>query len=156
ALAHFTAVTRLNPGRADAWIRLGCRKYRGRWMNEAEVAAEKAEADAQKQADAAWTPRLKQWWKAHLAEPDLVRRAASEHALADPLEPRAVRPTRSLFSAGTPDQQPVAARLLTRIDAPDASRELARLTARGCTPEVRRAAAEALARRGPSEVLDPL
>ena len=51
ATAHFTSVTRLDPNRADAWARLGCRKVGSRWLSEAQVAAEQAEADAQKQAN---------------------------------------------------------------------------------------------------------
>jgi hypothetical protein len=156
ALAHFTAVTRLDPGRADAWLRLGCRRYYGRWMTDAEVAAVAAEADAQKRADAQWVPRLKDWWRALLAEADRARRAEAEAALDEALEPRAVRPIRSLFAAGTPSQQLAAVRLLDRIDSPESSAELARLTGQGRTDEVRRGAAFAVSRRDPNEVVAPL
>ena len=54
ATAHFTSVTRIDPNRADAWARLGCRKFGGRWLSETQVAAEQAEAEIQKQANVRW------------------------------------------------------------------------------------------------------
>ena len=48
ATAHFTQVTRLDPTNRAAWLRLGCRWYQGRWVNEEQIAAEEAEIRSQK------------------------------------------------------------------------------------------------------------
>src|SRR5579883_1784362 len=47
ALAHLTAVTRLDPAREAAWKHLGCKKHNGRWMTDAQLDAEKAEGELQ-------------------------------------------------------------------------------------------------------------
>jgi tetratricopeptide (TPR) repeat protein len=154
AIAHFTAVTRLDPGRADAWSRLGCRKVGGRWLSEAQIAAEQAEAWAQKEADGRWGRRLRQWWKDWLA--DTGHRPEAEEALAQELEPRAVPTIRTLFDRGTAEQQLVAVRLYDRIDSPEATRELSRFATVDRHPEVRQCAVEALTRRDPKEVIEPL
>src|SRR4051794_25788719 len=49
AQAHLAAVVRLDPSREAAWKHLGYKKVNGRWVTEAQVEAEKAEAEAQKQ-----------------------------------------------------------------------------------------------------------
>ena len=147
-------VTRLAPERADAWLRLGCRKYAGRWVSEPQAAAERAESDAQRQADVRWGPRLKQWWLAWLADKD--HRAEAEETLAEALEPRAVPSIQKLFASGTPDQQVVAVRLLRHIDSAEASRGLAQLAAKGRSSEVRALASLSLTRRDPNEAIDPL
>jgi hypothetical protein len=154
AIAHFTAVTRLDPNCADAWSRLGCRKVGGRWLSEAQIAAEQAEATAQKRADERWGPRLKQWWKDWLADKD--HRPEAEEALARELEPRAVPTIRALFTHGTDEQQLVAVLLYDRIDSPEATRELSRFATLDRDPEVRQRAVEALTRRDPKEVIEPL
>src|SRR4051794_28316575 len=38
ATAHFTAVTRLDPSREQAWKHLGLRKHEGRWMTPEQIA----------------------------------------------------------------------------------------------------------------------
>src|SRR5205807_2210695 len=47
ALAHLTAVTRLDPNRVAPWKHLGFRLHGGRWESPEQIAAEKAEAEAQ-------------------------------------------------------------------------------------------------------------
>ena len=59
ASAHLATVTRLDPGREAAWKRLGCKKVGGRWVTDAQLAAEALEADAQRKADKTWKPLLK-------------------------------------------------------------------------------------------------
>src|SRR2546421_212392 len=61
AMAHLSTVVRLDPGREAAWKRLGCKKHNGRWVTEAQLVAEKTEAEAQRQADKTWRPRLAKW-----------------------------------------------------------------------------------------------
>jgi hypothetical protein len=154
AIAHYTAVTRLDPNNAEAWTRLGCRKVGGRWLSEAQIAAEKAETDAQRSADAKWGKRLRQWWKDWLA--DKERRPEAEETLGEELEPRAVPMIRTLFSRGTAEQQLVAVQMYDRIDAPAATRDLSRLATMDRDPEVLQSAIDALTRRDPKEVIEPL
>jgi hypothetical protein len=59
--AHLTAVTRLDPGRDAAWIRLGCKKQGGRRVTDAQLATERDEAEAQRKADRYWKPLLVKW-----------------------------------------------------------------------------------------------
>src|SRR5262249_37390844 len=54
ARSHLAAVTRLAPGRKEAWVRLGYRKDGRLWKTEAQIAAERAEAEAQQRADEYW------------------------------------------------------------------------------------------------------
>ena len=51
ATAHLTEVTRLDPQNRSAWLKLGCRLYRGRWQNEEQIASQEAELGAQADAD---------------------------------------------------------------------------------------------------------
>ncbi len=60
-MIEFEAVTQLDPRREAAWKKLGYVKHDGRWMTPAQVAAEKAETDAQRKADARWRPLLQKW-----------------------------------------------------------------------------------------------
>ena len=73
ATAHFTAVIRLDPSREAAWKRLGYKKHGGRWVTDAQVAAEKAEADAQKHADRTWKPLLERYRRCWLSPPGVRR-----------------------------------------------------------------------------------
>src|SRR3954452_8166510 len=86
AETHFSVVTRLDPAREAAWKRLGCKKYDGRWMTDAQVAREKEEAELQKRADRHWKPLLTKWrgWLG-----DRARRAEAEESLASVTDPRA-------------------------------------------------------------------
>ena len=80
ARAHFSVVTRLDPSREAAWKRLGCKKVNGRWVTEAQVAAEKDEAEAQKKADRHWKPLLTKWrgWLGDKNKRDEAEKALSE------------------------------------------------------------------------------
>jgi hypothetical protein len=141
ARAHLVAVTRLDPSREAAWKRLGYRKHGPRWVTDAQLTAERAEADAQKQADQRWKPRLEKW-RAGLAEK--AKRAAAEDGLATVTDPRAVPMVWSVFAVGDAGRQKVAVRVLGQIDAPSASRGLAVLAVFSRLAEVRRLAAETL------------
>jgi hypothetical protein len=154
AAAHFTAVTRLAPGRADAWQKLGCRRYRGRWMTEAQVRTEEAEDAARRDADRRWREPLRQWWRDWVVRKDPQARSESIAAVASSLEPRAVPTILSLFAKGDAEQQFAEVGLLDRIDAPDASRELARLAVVGRDDAVRSEAASALTRRDSTEAIE--
>jgi hypothetical protein len=153
ALAHFTAVTRIAPGRTDAWQKLGCRQYRGRWLTEAQVRAEEAEEHARREADRRWRERLRQWWRDYVILKEEPSRSESAAALGPSLEPRAVPTILSLFAKGDAEQQLAEARLLDRIDAPEASKELARLAVIGRDETVRREAADALVHHDTTEAI---
>ncbi len=154
AVAHFTAVTRLAPNRADAWQKLGCRHYRGRWMTEAQVRAEEDEDQARRDADRRWREPLRQWWRDYVALKDPQARSGFAATLAPSLEPRAVPTILSLFAKGDAEQQLAEVRLLDRIDAPEASQELARLAAVGRDDEVRSEAADAIVRRDSNDAIE--
>ncbi|HEX8199240.1 MAG TPA: hypothetical protein VF590_02045, partial [Isosphaeraceae bacterium] len=141
AVAHFTAVTRLDPGREAAWKRLGYRRHDGRWMTAEQAAAETAEAEEQKKANQHWQPLLEKW-RSWLGE--TARRGEAEAALAELSDPRAVPAIWRVFGLRTAAHQVRAVQLLGQLDAPTASRALAILAVSGKTAEVRRVATETL------------
>ena len=153
ARAHFTAVTRLDPNRDQAWKRLGYKKYAGKWTTHERIVAEQAEADAQKRADRRWRPRLERW-KGMLNDPSSAVKAHA--ALAAVIDPRAVRAVEVVFGDGTRSSELVAVRLLGQLDGGPASVALAGLAVRSESPEVRRAAAETLVQRDPREFISHL
>ena len=53
---EFTIVCQLDPRREAAWKKLGYLKQNGKWTTTARIAAERAEAEAQRKADAHWRP----------------------------------------------------------------------------------------------------
>ncbi len=153
ARAHLTAVTRLDPGREAAWARLGFRRHAGRWMTDAEIMAEKAEAAAQRAANRRWKTRLEQW-KRWLD--DKRRRSAAEQFLVGATDPRAVPSVVAVFGAAAPSHQLVAVQLLGQMNAATSSRALAALAVSSPSPEVRRRAIETLVRRDPRDFVAPL
>lgn len=153
ALAHFTAVTRLDPSRDAAWKRLGCKKHEGRWLRPEQIAAEKAEAEAQRSANRKW-PAVFRKYRKDLAEK--LNRANAEAALGDVTDPRAVPAIWKVFVEEDPRGQGIAVRMLGQLDGGAASRALAALAVRGETDEVRRAAVETLRRRDPRDYLSLL
>jgi len=150
ARAHLIAVTRLDPTRDGAWKRLGYRKHDGRWVTDASLAAEKAEAEAQKQADRRWKPFLEKHRAALLAR---EKRAEAEAALAEVTDPRAAASVARVFGAGRPGDHEWAVRLLGQIDGAAASRSLAALAVSSPSAEARRSAVETLRGRDTREFL---
>ena len=147
AKAHFTAATRIDPGKETAWKRLGYTKHDGRWATDAQLAAEKADADAQKTADRKWKPLLEKW-KAQLDRPS--QQAEAEANLLTVTDSRAVASVGKVFGSSDSDG-PRLVQLLGQIDAPSSSRALAYLAAFSPSPDVRRTATETLRGRDPRE-----
>lgn len=147
ARAHLAAVTELDPGREAAWRRLGYKKVDGRWATAAQLAAETAQNQEQKQADRHWRPILE---RARDRLASKARRIEAEDELARIDDPRAVPSICRVFGGSEPHQQ-VAVRLLGQIDSPQASQALAALAIGGRSAVVRRAAAESLIRRDPRD-----
>jgi hypothetical protein len=127
---------------------LGCKKVGGRWVSEAQLAAEKEEAEAQKKADKHWKPLLTKW-RGWLGEAN--RRDEAERLLAGINDPRAVASVWSVLVAGSASTHTVAVQVLGQIDAPAASRALAFLAVFDPSAEVRRRATETLRQRDPRE-----
>jgi hypothetical protein len=150
AAVELVAVTRLDPRRESAWKKLGYEKWDGRWMPAEEVRALRAEAEAQRQADAHWRPLLARW-KAWLGQDS--RRAEAEAALVRVDDPRAVPSIWRVFALGGPADQERAIDMLGRLEGERPARALAGLAVYGKTEVVRRAAVATLARRPHDDTL---
>ena len=154
ATAHLAAVVRLDPKRESAWRRLGYKKQKdGHWATDEQVAAAKADAEAQRKADRRWRPLLEKW-KGQLATRE--KRAEAEDQLAGVTDPRAVPSIWRVFAAGKEADQLRAVQLLGQVDAPKATQGLAVLAVAAPSAEVRKAATETLRRRDPREFLGML
>ncbi len=147
---EFLIVCQLDPNREAAWKKLGYLKQNGKWTTPAKIAAERAEAEAQKKADAHWRPLI-QGWKTGLARKE--KRAESERALAAVTDPRAVPSIWKAFATGKPEDQEMAIDILGHIEGERPSRALAGLAILGKNEVIRRAATTSLARRDHMDVL---
>jgi hypothetical protein len=154
ATAHFTAVTQIAPRRTEAWRKLGCALYHGRWLDAEQVAAERAEDEAQKKADSQWEPTLSRWKK------DLVfdnpQREAAVAALSEITDTRAVPSIHRVLARGNRAQQDVAVRMLGRIECRASSQALATMSLFDRWPEVRTVAIDELKRRDPRDFVDAM
>jgi hypothetical protein len=153
AVAHYTAVTRLSPDRADAWKRLGFVRSRGRWMKPEQVAAEAAQRKQQLEANAKWQPKLLNL-RVRMAEK--AQRPGAEAELAKVDDPYAVPAVWRVFGRSRPEHQKVAVQLLGQIDAPSAAGPLLALAVWANDPEIRQAASETVFRRDRREWLGQL
>ena len=154
-MAHYYVVTRLDPSRDIAWIRLGYKKHKDRWVKPDDLAAQKLEAERQKHADTQWKPRLEKLREAH---GEHGRDAATEGragTLPGDRSPR-VPMIWKIFGNGSEKMQLVAVELLSQIEGPAASFWLAVLAIEKPSPEVRERAARALAHRDPRDVIGRL
>jgi hypothetical protein len=147
ARAHFQSVVRLEPRRADAWKRLGYRQHEGRWLTDPQIAAGKAEAEAQQQADRKWKPLLEAIRRKLATAPKRAEAAAELTAIDDP---RAVPSIIRVFGRVSAEQ-PRTVQLLGQIDSIASSKALAFLAVAGRSTEARRVATETLKNRDPIE-----
>jgi len=155
ALAHYNEVIRLDPSREVAWRHLGYKKLGHRWIKPEEAAAQKRDAEHQKQADKHWKSKLERL-REGLTSKDLARRAKAEQELAEVTDPRAIPMIWALFLRGSERLQIAAIQMLSQIDGPAASNALAVLAVINPSAEVRRRATERLVRRDPRDVVGRL
>ena len=146
SVAHLTIVTRLDPNHEAAWKRLGCKKRDGRWVSDAQLAAEKVEADAQRAADRRHRADLL-GIRDRLDDRDPARRSEARARLDALTDPRATPSVRAVFGFGKPAHQTIAVQLLGQIDSPAATRTLIELALKAGSAEVRRLATETLKRK---------
>jgi Pretoxin HINT domain len=151
AMAHDTAVTRLDPSREQAWKKLGCVKFEGRWLTPAQIVALKVHREAQRQADRYWLPIVERW-KNLMESPQ--RQAEIEAAMLEMNDPRAVPSIWKVFAQGSSKDQVRAVRLFSQIDSTEASQRLAMIAIFGGTEKVRRQAIETLRGRDVRWTLD--
>ncbi len=152
AMAHYHLVTRLDPSRDIAWIRLGYKKNKDRWQKPDILAAQKLEADRQKHADQQWKPRLEKLREAMESSVE-TRRLKAEREVYQVTDPRAVPAIFKTFGSGSERSQQVAVELLSQIDGPMSSFCLLTMAIQKPSNEVRDRAARALALRDPRDVI---
>jgi hypothetical protein len=155
ARAHLEAVVRLDPDREAAWVKLGCRKYQGRWLTPEQIAREAAERSAQRKADARWLASLRKV-KGDLQGRSQIARASAEDRLAGVTDPRAARAVWAMFALGDEADQARAVRLFGQLDGPEAALDLAALTVYSMSAQVRADASATLVRRDPRDFVGPL
>ena len=155
AIAHYTAVTQIDPARDAAWKHLGYKKQGGRWVKPEEAVAAKQEAAQQKQADRHWKTKLERL-RDGLESKDASRRAKAEQELAQVVDPRAVPMIWAMFVRGGGRRQIAAVQMLGQIDGPAASNGLAVLAVFSPSGTVRGRATETLIRRDPRDVVGRL
>jgi tetratricopeptide (TPR) repeat protein len=155
ALAHYSAVTRINPSRDSAWKHLGYKKQGDRWVKPDEAAAAKQEAARQKQADKHWKTKLERL-RDGLESKDAARRTKAEQGVTEVTDPRAVPMIWAIFVRGGERLQIAAVQMLGQIDGPSASNALAAIAVFSPAAEARRRAIETLTRRDPRDFVGRL
>ncbi len=155
AMVHYNVVTRFNPSRDIAWVRLGFMKTHDRWVKPDDLAAQKLEADRQKRADKEWKPRLEKL-RGALESAIETRRLKAQREVYQITDPRAVPMIWRTFASGSATIQLVAVELFSQIDGPTASNGIAMLALDSPSPDVRKRAAQALLQRDPRDVIGRL
>ena len=152
AMAHYYLVTRLDPSRDIAWIRLGYKKHKDRWFKPEDLAAQKLEADRQKRADVHWKSRLEKL-RDGLESKIEARRLKSQREVYQVNDPRAVPLIARILGNGGEQSQVVAVELLSQVEGPAASFWLTALAITKPSPAIRDRATKALARRDPRDII---
>ncbi len=154
ATAHFTVVTQIAPRRTEAWKKLRCELYRGRWLDAGQVAAERADAEAQKKADRHWEPILSRWKKDLVL--DSPQRQAAVAALSEITDTRAVPSIQRVLGHGNQVQQEMAVQMFSRIECPASSHALGVMSLIDRWPRVRTVAIRELKRRDPRDFIEAM
>jgi hypothetical protein len=155
AIAHYSEVVRLAPGREAAWRHLGYKKQGNRWVKPEEQAAERLEAERQKHVDRQWKPKLERI-RDGLDSKDPSRRARTDEAIAQVTDYRAVPMIWAVMMRGPEKSRIAAVQMFGQVDGPAASNALAALAIFNPSPDVRARATETLARRDPRDVIGRL
>ncbi len=150
AVAHLTAVTRLDPTRSSAWKHLGYKVHAGRWMTGDQIAAEATEADAQGRADRHWRPVFERA-RGYLAFKSHDRQEQAAAILATATDSRVVPSVVAVLGRGPEPAHSLGVQILGRIDSPASSRALAEFAVSSPWESIRRAAVETLRRRDPRD-----
>ncbi len=152
ALAHYHVVTGLDPSRDIAWLRLGYKKHRDRWVKPDDLAAQKLEADRQKRADMHRKSRLEKLRDA-LESSVATRPLKAEKELYQITDPHAVPAMWRTFASGSEKMQLVAVELFTQIEGPGASFCLPLMAIDNPSSAIRARTAQAIAHRDPRDVI---
>jgi Pretoxin HINT domain len=152
AVAHYYLVTRLDPSRDIAWIRLGYKKHKDRWFKPEALAAQKLDAERQKRANLYWKPRLERL-REGLESNVETRRLKAERELYGVNDPRAIPQIAKILGHGTEQNQIVAIELLSQIEGPAASFWIAVLAIQSPSLKVAEQATRTLSRRDPRDVI---
>jgi hypothetical protein len=152
AMAHYHLVTRLDPSRDIAWLRIGFKKHHDRWFKPDDLAAQKLDAERQKRADTQWKSRLEKLREA-MESPVESRRLKAERELYQITDPRAVPMIFKLFGNTGERMQLVAVELLSQIDGSTASFDMLAIGLQSQSSAVRERAAQALSRRDPRDLI---
>ena len=155
AMVHYHAVTRIDPSRDIAWIKLGYKKNKDRWVKPDDLAAQKLELELQKKADAHWKTRLEKLRDAVDSKAE-ARRLKAERELYEITDPRAVAMIWKTFGTGGEKSRLLAVTLFSQIDGPAASFWLAALALDKTSAAVRESAMTARLRRDPRDVIGQL
>ena len=155
AMVHYHLVTRIDPSRDVAWIKLGYKKHKDRWQKPEDLAAQKQETELQKHADTMWKARLEKLREALDSKVE-TRRLKAEREVHEITDPRAVNMIWKTFGNGSEKSQLLAIELLSQIEGPTASFWLAVLALEKPSAVVRQRAAAALSRRDPRDVIGRL
>jgi hypothetical protein len=153
AEAEFVTATDLDPQLDLAWKHLGFVRLNGRWVSADRLAADRAEAKAQAEANARWEASLKKW-RSWLR--DKARRDEAVDQLTKMADPRAVPAICRVFMDDSADHQQWAVKLLDQIRTPESSRALATMAVFSGLDDIREKAIQILKRRPPSEYLGML
>lgn len=151
--AHLRAALRIDPKRTSVWKKLGYKRLGGRWVTDELLAAEKVEAETQKQANEFWSARLAGLLKDRR---DRSKATDAQAALDEIRDPRAVPAIWKQVVLGKNGDPELGIRMLARQDAPETSRLLAMLAVGHNADRVRNQAAQVLRCRDPREFAGPL
>ncbi|WP_165226162.1 polymorphic toxin-type HINT domain-containing protein [Aquisphaera insulae] len=155
AQAHYRLAVRLDPSRELAWRRLGYKRQGRHWVHPDEEAARKAEADAQKKANADWQPRMVKIREGLLAANPAAREAA-ERQLAAITDRRATPSIMTILATGNERLQLDAVQALGQLDGQMAVAGLAQLAVFSDSAAVRSNASATLVRRDTRSITDGL
>ena len=151
AMAHYHLVTRLDPSRDIAWIRLGYKKHKDRWISP-KTWLPRSSTPIARSTPTAMETSARETARSD-GEPGRKRRLTAEREVYKVIDPRAVPAIVKTFGSGGERMQQVAVELLSQIDSPMSSFCLLTMAIQKPSSEVRDRAARALTLRDPRDVI---